>query len=91
MQVSLLVLGSLQIITLLVYRWVGQVCLSQPLFKHPHIFHNPTARRILLFGPPVCWLALIVLAFSFTDSPWAFLILSIAGFAAFSVRLHPDL
>jgi len=91
MQTGLLVLGSLQVIVLLVYRWVGQVCLSQPLFRHPAIFHSSTARRVLLFGPPVSWLALIVLAFFFTEWPWAFLILSIAGFAAFSVRLHPDL
>lgn len=91
MDTVLLILGCIQIATLLIYRWVGRTFVSQPLLNHPAIFHNPTARMLLCNGPYVVGGALTVLSFFLTDSPWLFLGLSVAGFIAFSARPHPDI
>lgn len=79
-----------QILNLLVYRWVGAVFLSQPRFNHPMIFHSPVARILLAYGPLVTMVALIVLAFVLTDSPWWFLAGSIALWIAWSRMPNPE-
>lgn len=88
MEISLVILGILQIVTILIYGWVGRVFLSQPRYNHPTIFHSPTARAMLCYGPLVVMVVLVVLAFFLTKSLWLFLGLSFAGFVASSVR--PD-
>lgn len=90
METSLVILGIAQGVNLLVYRWIGAVFFSQPRFNHPMIFHNPTARLILCYGPMVTMAILVILAFALTESPWLFLGLTVAGFVAFSARPHPD-
>lgn len=90
METSIVLLGIAQVLNLLIYRWVGAVYISQPRFNHPKIFHNPTSRSMLCYGPMVVMLILVVLAFVVTDFPWLFLGLTVAGFVAFSARPNPD-
>lgn len=87
MESNLLILGILQIVSLLVYGWVGRVFISQPGWNQPAIFRNPFVRGVLVIGPFIAMISLIVCAFLFTNSPWLFLGLSVAGWAAFSPRL----
>lgn len=91
MDTDLIALGGLQVVTLLLYRWVARTFVSQPLFNHPAIFHNPTARMVLCYGPYIVGGVLVVLSFFLTESPWLFLCLSVVGFVVFSERPHPDL
>lgn len=86
MEKSLLILAALQVVSLLVYGWVGRVFISQPRWNHPAIFHNPVARGVLIVVPLVAIVALVVCAFLFTNSPWLFLGLSVAGWVALSPR-----
>lgn len=88
--VGVITLGVFQALNLLVYRWVNVVFTSQSRFNHPHIFHKPIARLLLSYGPLVVMVALVILAFVFTESPWLFLGLSVAGFIAFAAKPHPD-
>lgn len=91
MEISLVLLGIAQALNLLIYRWVGAAFVSQPRFNHPMVFHNPTARLMLCYGPMVAMVILVVLAFVLTESPWLFLGLTVGGFVAFSARPNPDL
>ncbi len=91
METHLVVLGILQVVTVLIYGWVGRVFLSQPRYNHPSIFHSPAARLVLCYGPLVAMVVLVVLAFVLTESPWLFLGLTVAGFVASSVRPDRDL
>lgn len=91
MDTSLMLLGIAQALSLLIYRWVGAVFISQPRFNHPMIFHNPKARTVLFYGPMLASVIFVVLAFILTDSPWLFLGLTVAGFVAFSARPNADL
>ena len=91
MDPTLIVLGALQVVNVSIYAWVGRVFLSQPRINHPGIFHNATARLLLCYGPLVMMLVLVLLAFFFTNSPWLFLGLTVAGFVAFSARPNPDM
>lgn len=91
MEISLLVLGGLQALTLFIYSWVNKVYVSQPRYNHPMIFHNPTTCLLLIYGPYASSVTLVALAFFLTNSPWLFLGLTIAGFVAFSTRPHSDL
>ena len=84
MKTSLLVLGVLQVLALLLYRWVVKVYIAQPLFRHLRAFSNPVVRSSLCYGPLVAMLVLVVLAFFLTQWPWLFLGLSVAGFVACS-------
>jgi hypothetical protein len=86
MEASLLILGGIQLVALLLYRWVGKVFVSQPAYNHPGIFHDATARLLLCYGPLVVMAVLVILAFFVTNSPWLFLGLTIAGFIACSVK-----
>jgi hypothetical protein len=86
METSLFILGILQVLCLLLYGWVGRVFISQPRWNHPAIFHNPVTRGVLVAGPLVAIVALVVCAFLFTNSPWLFLGLSVAGWVALSPR-----
>lgn len=81
---TLLVLGVLQVIAILTFRWVGRVYMTQPSFNHPDIFRNPTVAAILVYGPIAAMVVMVVLAFLLTDHPWWFLALSIAGWVACS-------
>lgn len=90
MEFSIIILGVLQALNLLVYRWVNVVFTSQPRFNHPHIFHKPIARLLLSYGPLVAMIFLAILAFVFTESPWLFLGLTVAGFIAFAEKPHPS-
>lgn len=91
METSLLILGVLQVLCLLLYGWVGRVFISQPRWNHPAIFHNPITRGVLVAGPLVAIVALVVCAFLFTNSPWLFLGLSVAGWVALSPRPNSGL
>lgn len=84
MDTPLLILGILQVIALLLYRWVGKVYFSQPAFNHPGIFRNEIAAMVLCYGPLAAMVVLVVLAFVLTDAPWWFLGLSVAGWVACS-------
>jgi hypothetical protein len=84
METSLLVLGTLQVLALLLYRWVVKVYVSRPIFSHFGIFLNPVLRTLFCYGPLLAMFVLVVLAFFFTQLPWLFLGLSVAGFVACS-------
>ena len=84
-------LAAAQVVNLLVYKWVGAVFLSQPRFNHPMMFHNPTARLLLAYGPLVIMVVLIVLAFFLTDSPWWFLAGSLVLWVAWSRMPNPEM
>jgi hypothetical protein len=90
MESSIILLGVFQALNLLIYRWVGVVFISQPRFNHPHIFHKPIARLLLSYGPLAVMTSLVILAFVFTESPWLFLGLTVAGFIAFAAKPHPS-
>ena len=80
----LILLAILQVINLLVYRWVQSNFVSKPRLIQPKIFHNPISATLLVVGPNIIGLILVVLAFFYTDSQWLFLGLSLAGFIAFA-------
>ncbi len=91
METSFLILAALQVINLLLYGWVGRVFVSQPRWNHPAIFHYAAVRSVLVIGPLVVMGALVVCGFLFTHSPWLFLGLTVAGWAALSPRPNRDL
>ena len=84
-------LWAIQIVALLIYRWVGKVFFSQPRFNHPAIFWNPTSRFILCYAPMVVMAILVALAFFITQSPWWFLGFSFIGFVMCSTKPSPEL
>lgn len=86
MEKNLFILAALQVISLLIYGWVGRVFISQPPWAYPAIFRNPVAGGVLVIGTQVAIVAIAVCAFLFTSSPWLFLGLSVAGWIALSAR-----
>lgn len=86
MEKSLVAISVVQLANLLLYRWVARVFVLRPAWLHPPIFHNAAVRNLLVVGPVVLMVLLVGLSFFFTNSPWPFLALTVAGWIAFSPR-----
>jgi hypothetical protein len=78
-----ILLAVLQALNIIVHWWV-QKNFALPRLIQPKIFQSAIAGTLLIIAPNVIGLILVVLAFFFTNSPWLFLGLSVAGFIAFA-------
>ena len=84
MEISLIILIILQGVNLFIYGWVVRTFFFNDPCNHPPIFRNLALRNILTKAPGVIIIVLIVFAFLFTNSPWLFLGISIAGWVYLS-------
>jgi hypothetical protein len=78
-----ILLAVLQGLNLFLHWW-AQENFAKPKLIQPSVFKNPVIGLLLIIAPNIIGLILIVLAFFYTESPWLFLGLSIAGFVAFA-------
>jgi hypothetical protein len=89
MDIGFITLACIQAANLGFFRWVVRVYFAQPKWMHPVVFRRPLSRAILGYGPIALFVALIALGFWVTQSPWIFLMGSIAGWIAFSANPSP--
>lgn len=80
MEKSIIILGVAQFVNILVMRYVGKSFITQPDWNVPAIFRNPFIGKLLVIGPQIALVALIILAFVFTSSPWWFAGASVLAF-----------
>ena len=80
METSIIILGVVQFVNILIMRYVGKNFITQPDWNVPSIFRNPVAGKLLVIGPQVALVALIILGFIVTNSPWWFAGISIIAF-----------
>ena len=85
---SFVLLGVIQILFLMIYRWVGKRYIFAPRFDHPAIFWNRYIAVILCIIAEAGVPATAIAAFFFTESPWLFLGLSAVGFVLFSIGIN---
>jgi hypothetical protein len=55
------------------YRWVGKVCISQPIYNRPMLFWNPVRAKVIAYTPLIGFLLVVILGFVYTDKGWWYL------------------
>ena len=75
----------LQLVLVLILRWIGKVYWSQPRHNWPALFQNPLMAIAVVWGALIAFGVNLFLAFAWTDFPWIFLLGSIVAFLFFAL------
>lgn len=89
---TVIILWTLLIISVLIYKWMHKVYFSQPRWNHPGLFVHANTFIVccLIILPPVSMIAIPILSFIITGNGWWMVFVSVLSWICFSKVPYKD-